>query len=267
MILSANAAESARILLNSSTRLFPNGLANSSDQVGRNIMSHIGANSFGVFERDIPHHWGPGPSMAVNDFAIGRLGGGHIYNYYVHHPVEFALRRPPGAKRWGQEHKDFQRRYFNRYLHLNSDVTDMPVATNRVEIDPSLRDGWGIPALRITHQYHPIDVESSEFVAAKQREILRAAGAIEVWSAPSRRAPVRIGQHQCGTCRMGNDSKTSVLNRYCQTHDIHNLFVIDTSCFVSFPGHNPSLTAQAIAYWSCDYIKRQWRGGGLRGSA
>ena len=63
---------------------------------------------------------------------------------------------------------------------------------------------------------------------------------------------------------MGEDPKTSVLNRYCQTHDVDNLFVIDTSCFVSFPGHNPSLTAQAIAYWSSDYIRREWSSGALR---
>jgi choline dehydrogenase-like flavoprotein len=263
VVLSANAAESARLLLNSGGRHFPKGLANSSDQVGRNLMSHIGANSFGIFDFDIPHDWGPGPSIAVNDFAVGTLGGGHIYNFYVHHPIGFSRLRPPGAKRWGSEHKEFQRKYFRRFMQMNADVADMPVETNRVEIDPTLRDAWGIPALRVTRNWHPLDIKHSEFVAAKQREILEAAGALQIWSAPTGRG-FGIGQHQCGTCRMGSDPKSSVLNRYCQTHDVDNLFVVDTSPFVTFPGHNPSLTAQALAYWSSAYIARQWKGGAWR---
>lgn len=263
VIVSANAGESARLLLNSGDRHFPNGLANSSDQVGRNVMTHIGANSYGIFEEEIPHDWGPGPSMAVNDFAEGTLGGGHIYNFYVHHPIRFSQMRPPGAPRWGRAHKEFQRKYFRRFMRMNSDVQDMPAESNRVEIDPEVRDAWGIPVLRITRKFLPIDIEHSEFVMARQREILEAAGAIEIWSQEPGGGGF-LGQHQCGTCRMGDDPKNSVLNRYCQTHDADNLFVIDTSCFVTFPGHNPSLTAQAIAYWACDFIKKEWRGGAFR---
>ena len=146
---------------------------------------------------------------------------------------------------------------------MNSNVEDMPAEFNRVEIDPDLRDGWGIPALRITRRFLPIDIEHSKFVSARQPEILEAAGAIEIWSAPAGRGGY-LGQHQCGTCRMGEDPKTSVLNRYCQSHDVDNLFVIDTSCFVPFAGHKPTLTAQAIAYWPSDYIRREWSSGALR---
>jgi choline dehydrogenase-like flavoprotein len=148
-------------------------------------------------------------------------------------------------------------------MQMNSDVADMPVVTNRVEIDPTLRDAWGIPALRVTRDWQPLDIKHAEFIAAKQREILQAAGAIEIWSAPTGRG-FGIGQHQCGTCRMGTDPKTSVLNRYCQTHDVDNLFIVDTSPFVTFPGHNPSLTAQALAYWSTAYIAREWKAGAFR---
>ena len=258
VIVSANVAESARLLLNSRNQFFPDGLANSSGQVGRNTMGHIGANSFGIFEEEIPHNWGPGPSIAINDFIHG-LGGGHIYNFYVHHPIGFSSLRPPGAPRWGKAHKKFQQKYFRRFMQLNSDVQDMPQETNRVEIDPSVRDHWGVPAARITHQFHPLDYEHSDFIAARQREILKEAGAIEVWSREKSRGGV--ADHQVGTCRMGDDPKTSVLNRYCQSHDIDNLFVIDGSCFVSNPGHNPSLTIQAIAYWACAYITREWSKG------
>ena len=132
-----------------------------------------------------------------------------------------------------------------------------------MELDPNIRDHWGVPAVRITHKFHPLDHEHSEFIASRQREILEEAGAIKVWSRERRRGGV--GDHQVGTCRMGNDPKTSVLNRYCQSHDIDNLFVIDGSCFVSNPGHNPSLTIQAIAYWACAYLKREWKGGAFQG--
>jgi choline dehydrogenase-like flavoprotein len=262
VVISANAAESARLLLNSATPGAPRGLANSSDMVGRNLMSHIGANSFGVFDdQELLHQQGPGPSMAINDFVRGRLGGAHIYNFYVHHPAGFAFTRPPGFPRWGKAHKDFQRRYFNRFLWLNSDVADMPVFESRVDIDPELRDAWGIPVARITRTFHPLDFENSAFIEARQREILEAAGATHIWSGGVNKREIAAGEHQCGTCRMGNDPKTSVLNQYCQTHDVDNLFVADTSCFVSFPGHNPSLTAQAIAFRSSEYILREWRGG------
>lgn len=262
VVVSANAGESARILLNSSSRHWPKGLANSSDQVGRNMMAHIGANSYGLFDFEIPHEWGPGPSMAVNDFAEGFLGGGHIYNFYVHHPIGFSRTRPPGSPRWGKAHKDFQRRYFRRYMHMNADVADMPVESNRVEIDPELRDAWGIPVLRITHKFLPIDIENSEFLAARQREILDAAGAIEIWSEPTSRSGY-LGQHQCGTCRMGNDPKKSVLNKYNQSHDVKNLFVVDGSSFVTAGSQNPTITILSLSMRASEYMAEEIRKGNL----
>lgn len=266
VIVACSATESARLLLNSASKLHPNGLGNSSDLAGRNLNDHISADAYGIFEREIPHDKGPGPSIAFNDWNHPRgrvvVGGGYIYNYYCTLPIEFAGNRPPGEPTWGQKHKDFQRRYFYRYLHLGSNCQAMPQEKNRVEIDPNVRDAWEVPVARITHSWMEIDYQIAKFVMDKEGHLLKEAGAIRTWRGQNGRGGV--GDHQNGTCRMGNDPKTSVLNRYCQSHDVDNLFVVDGSCFVTDAGFNPSLTIEAIAFWSADYIKKQWNGGAWR---
>ncbi len=266
VVVAASAIETPRLLLNSRSKLFPQGLANSSGQVGRNLMSHIYAGAFGIFEKEIPHDLGPGPSIAFNDWNHPRdrpvVGGAYIYNFYTTLPIRFANNRPPGEPTWGKAHKDFQRKYFRRYIHLDSGCQDMPFAHNRVDLDPEVRDGWGVPVARITHHYEDIDFRASDFVIDRQEELLKEAGAIRTWRVRHRRGGV--GDHQNGTCRMGNDPKTSVLNRYCQAHEVDNLFVTDGSCFVTSAGFNPALTIQALAYWCADYIKRERKGGAFR---
>ena len=130
VIVSANAGESARLLLNSSNRFFPAGLANSSARASRQErhVPYQGPIRLGFSNESSPHDHGPGPCIAINDF-IGGLGGAHVYNFYVHHPIGFSANRPPGSGPMRTAHKEFQRKYFRRYLHLNSDVQDMPVET------------------------------------------------------------------------------------------------------------------------------------------
>jgi choline dehydrogenase-like flavoprotein len=100
-------------------------------------------------------------------------------------------------------------------------------------------------------------------VMDKEELLLKEAGAIKVWRGGNGRGGVY--DHQNGTCRMGDDAKASVVNRYCQSHDLDNLFVTDGSMMVTDAGFNPSLTIQAVAFWSADYIKKQWEGGAWRG--
>jgi choline dehydrogenase-like flavoprotein len=259
IIVACSATESARLLLNSSNKFHPNGLGNSSGQVGRNLNDHTGADAFGIFDFRIPHDKGPGPSIAFNDWNHPRSreipGGGYIYNYYCTMPIEFAATRPPDAAKWGKAHKEFQRRYFYRFIHLGSNCQAMPQENNRVDLDPRVRDAWGMPVARITHSYAEIDRKIANFVMDKEEQLLREAGAIKVWRGGN--AKGGVGDHQNGTCRMGNDPKTSVVNSFCQSHDIDNLFVTDGSVFVTDAGFNPSLTIQAIAFRASDYIKKQ----------
>jgi choline dehydrogenase-like flavoprotein len=266
IVVACSATESARLLLNSANKFHPRGLGNSSGQVGRNLNDHTGADTYGLFEREIPHDKGPGPSMAFNDWnhshAPGIPGGGYIYNYYCTLPIEFAQVRPPGEPAWGKAHKEFQRRYFHRYLHLGSNCQALPQEANCVDLDPQVRDAWGMPVARITHSWGKIDYQIADFVMDKGEQLLKEAGAIKTWRGVNGKGGVN--DHQNGTCRMGSDPKTSVVSRYCQSHDLDNLFVTDGSVLVTDGGFNPSLTIQAVAFWAADYIKKEWQGSAWR---
>jgi len=266
IVVACSATESARLLLNSANKFHPRGLGNSSGQVGRNLNDHTGADTFGIFDREIPHDKGPGPSMAFNDWnhshVPGIPGGGYIYNYYCTLPIEFAQVRPPDAPGWGKAHKDFQRQYFHRYLHLGSNCQALPQEANCVDLDPHVRDAWGMPVARITHSWGNIDFQIADFVMDKGEQLLKEAGAIKTWRGGNGRGGVN--DHQNGTCRMGSDPKTSVVSRYCQSHDIDNLFVTDGSVLVTDGGFNPCLTIQAVAFSAADFIKREWQGSAWR---
>ena len=125
--------------------------------------------------------------------------------------------------------------------------------------DPEVKDYWGIPVVRLSGQRHAHDVEICRFLSSKAELWLKEAGATRTWtSVPG--IGLSGGQHQAGTCRMGNDAKKSVTNRYGQIHDIDNLFVADGSLHVTNGGFNPVLTIMALGYWVSNYIKTEWRG-------
>jgi choline dehydrogenase-like flavoprotein len=115
-----------------------------------------------------------------------------------------------------------------------------------VSVDPAVKDHWGIPVARLSGRRHTNDVDVGRFVVAKAAELLREAGAQEVWTSVPGLSGHNGGQHQAGTCRMGNDPHTSVTNRYGQVHDIDNLFIADGSLHVTNGGFNPALTIMAL---------------------
>jgi choline dehydrogenase-like flavoprotein len=281
VVISCSATESCRLLLNSKSKLFPTGLANRYDQVGRNIMDHSGgASLMGLFEEDVFDPRGPGYTAAVADYvhAGGALLNGSMISTNLQ-PLPLVFARSCdgrlGPHPWGKEAKAFVRKYFRHVIALYAPGTGMPTENNRVDLDPSVRDEWGIPVLRVTHRAHPIDVRSSYFLRNRMIEILRAAGAREEFLPPpateeaidqATRNITRggLGEHQAGGCRMGNDPRTSVVTRHCQLHDVDNVFVADASVFPSIGGFNPSLTIQANAFRVSAHIIKEWRGGSFR---
>jgi choline dehydrogenase-like flavoprotein len=262
VVASAGAIESARLLLNSKSRMHPNGLGNRYDWVGRNLQGHTYVGATGLIDEDVYDDIGPGASIAICDYNHGNpglAGGGLLANEFIRLPYQFASMTPPEVRRWGKAHKDFMRRGYRRHIAIRGPVQEMPVFDSRVQADPVVRDHWGIPVARLSGGRHRHTIEIGHFLAAKAAEWLEAAGSTLIWKSPPWPG-LSAGQHQAGTCRMGNDPKTSVVDRYCRVHDHDNLYVIDASVHVTNGGFNPVLTIMAGAYRASDHLKRSWKG-------
>ncbi len=262
IIVSCTAVESARLLLNSTSATFPQGLANGSALVGKNAMFHtMGAGAIGLFEEEVSSFIGPVGDHACTDFyetnaKRGFIGGGVLIGFGVGSDVVgFADTRPPGEPTWGAAHKEFQRRNFIRTMRIICIGNDLPQESNRVDLDPEVKDRYGVPVARITRRFHESDEKQARFLAAKAEEILKAAGAVTTWQTRGR--PDRARDHQMGTCRMGTDPSRSVLNKFCQAHEVKNLFVVDGSFMPTGGGKNPTLTIVANSFRVADYIKDQ----------
>ena len=144
-------------------------------------------------------------------------------------------------------------------MRVMGPVQEMPVFDARVHVDPVVKDHWGIPVAGSRANGTPATSKRHDFFRKKAEMLLKEMGATQTW----RHVPglgLSGGQHQAGTCRMGNDPKTSVTNRYGQIHEIDNLFVADGSLHVTNGGFNPALTIMALGYWVGEYIAREWKG-------
>ena len=267
VVVCANGAESPRLLLMSESTRFPNGLANSSGYVGRNLMFNGGAISGGVFEHEINGYKGAVVSRVIQDLfeidpKVGLAGGGGFDFRHDLTPILFALGGlPTDAPKWGPEYKKMLQEYFTRSVYVFAHATSLPVATNSITLDPTLKDAWGLPAIRVTFTEHPNDVKLNEYMQDRAMELLDAAGAKKSWRFS--RDPWFPQVHLLGTCRMGNDPKTSVVDRHHRAHDVRNLFVVDGSNFVTSGRGQPTMTIQALAFRAADHATRLAKRGEL----
>jgi choline dehydrogenase-like flavoprotein len=261
VVVSASATESARLLLNSATRLFPAGLGNRHDWVGRNLQGHAYTGAYGLLDFEVYDDLGPGASIAICDYNHGNpgyVGGGMLCNEFIRLPIHFAAVHPPGMPRWGSAAKEFVRNNYKRCISVHGPVQEMPMFDSRVQVDPKVKDHWGIPVVRLSGSSHPRNLETARYVSSRAAAWLKEAGAYTTWP----KLPglgLSGGQHQAGTCRMGNDPQTSVVNSYGQLHDIDNLFVVDASVHVTNGGFNPVLTLLAISYRASEYMVKNFR--------
>ena len=263
VVVSGSANESARLLLNSKSRLFPDGLGNRYDWVGRNLQGHAYTGAVGLFDFEVYDDLGPGAGIAICDFNHGNprdsISGGMLANEFIRLPYQFVGWRAPGVPRWGRAHKQYMRQWYRRSIGVMGPVQEMPMFESRVQVDPKVKDYWGIPVVRLSGHRHPNDQVVGKFLASKAEAWLKEAGAITTWtSLPG--TGLSGGQHQAGTCRMGDDPKTSVVDKYCRVHDVDNLFVVDGSVHVTNGGFNPALTIMAIAYYASDHLVKSWKG-------
>jgi choline dehydrogenase-like flavoprotein len=265
VVLCANGAETPRLLLNSKSASFPNGLANSSGYVGRNLMFNGGGFAMGRFENEVNGYKGIVATRIIWDTyeldeKLGFVGGGGFDFRFDQTPINFAFSGlAPGEPTWGREYKRHLSRDFNRSLIAYGHTTSLPVMGNSISLDPSVKDAWGLPALRVTYQDHPQDLRMYKYFSERSEELLNAAGATKAWQWDVNSQ--QFGVHLLGTCRMGNDPKTSVVDRYHRAHDVRNLFIVDGSSFVTSGRGQPTMTIQALAFRAGEHIAQFARRG------
>jgi choline dehydrogenase-like flavoprotein len=259
VVVCANGAETPRLLLLSANKQFPNGLANSSGFVGKNLMLNSGAISMGVFEHPLNDYKGFAVSRIFHDFyeldaqKVGFYGGGGIDARFDMTPIGFAMGGlPPGTPRWGKDFKAALSHNFTRTMEIFCHGTSLPLENNSFSLDPDLKDAWGLPALRLTYKDHPDDLKLVNWLNVRAQELLDAAGAEKKWSYPAQEQQFAV--HLLGTCRMGNDPKISVINADHRTHDAKNLFLCDGSSLVTSGRGQPTMTIEALAFRAADRI-------------
>jgi len=260
VIVSANGAETPRLLLLSASKQFPNGLANSSGYVGKNLMLNSGGISLGLFDEQLNDYKGFAVSRILHDFyeldaqKVGFYGGGGLDARFDMTPINFAAGGglPPDTPRWGKKFKDAIAHNFTRTVEIFSHGTSLPKEENSFSLDPELKDAWGLPALRMTYKDHADDIKLAKWLNEYGLQILDAAGAKKKWTYPIEEQQFAV--HLLGTCRMGNDPKTSVINSDHRTHDVKNVFLCDGSSFVTSGRGQPTMTIEALAFRAADRI-------------
>lgn len=281
VVLAASACESARLLLNSKSSRFPDGLANSSGVVGRYLTDTTGTDAAGIIPRLMDQ-------VSHNEEGVGSQ---HIYMPWwldnrkldfprgYHIEVWGGQRQPeygfigdihqyPSGGGYGQQLKDDYRRYYGATIWLASRGEMVPNADSYCEIDPQTVDQWGIPVLRFHWKWSEHETAQSKHAQETMRGIIAEMGGQALTPMPKEADGYGIAPggriiHEVGGTRMGNSPRTSVLNRYCQAHDVKNLFVADGGPFVGQADKNPTWTILALAWRTSDYIADQRKQGKL----
>ncbi|MBN8851870.1 MAG: GMC family oxidoreductase [Sphingobacteriales bacterium 50-39] len=270
IFLNASTIATAALLLNSTSRRWPQGLGNSSDQVGRNLMDHFtgtgaeaefdgmkdeyyyGRKPIGVY---VPRYRNVNPASARKDYIRG-----------------FGLQGKGGRAEWrensarlpgfGQDFKKQLVRPGPWIMWLGGWGETLPYSDNRVTLDSSRKDSWGLPLVKIDFQYHDNEKNMSKDILADIQEMFSTAGFTNI-RPYSYLQPGGTAVHEMGTVRMGRDPKTSVLNGFNQMHEVKNVFITDGSCMTSSATANPSLTYMALTARACDYAVTELKKGNL----
>jgi choline dehydrogenase-like flavoprotein len=262
VILCAQALESTRILLNSSTREYPNGLANSSGALGRYLMDHVVGGGASGYLPDLKMPPNANEPKRPNGIYIPRFRNTPSsnkskflrgYGYQGGAGAEFNF----SAEGYGASLKKGVKEGVYR-ISLGAFGESLARWDNFCEIDRDLKDAWGIPALRISMTHGENEAALMEDAGASGAEMLEAAGAKDV-RVQARVEMPGMAIHEVGTARMGNDPKKSVLDAFNQTHDVKNVLVMDGASFVSSGCQNPTLTMMAVTVRACEHLIERFR--------
>jgi len=240
--------------------------------VGRNYAYQTTSGVQVFFDRDVninPFMRSGACGTVIADFVsdnfdhgpLGFLGGAYVGEVMTHgRPIEFHP-VPPGTPAWGSAWKKAVAEHYNHTVTLNIHGSSIAAPQNYLDLDPIYKDAWGLPLLRMTFDFPQNDLRMSAYITQKAIEIGRAMGARQVAGSP-RRGPYNVTQyqstHNTGGTVMGDDPQTSVVNRYLQSWDVSNVFVIGASNFPQNASYNPTDTVGALAYWAADTIVQKY---------
>ncbi|MGH7701039.1 MAG: GMC family oxidoreductase [Gemmatimonadales bacterium] len=270
VVLAASTLESARLMLLSRSRQHPNGIGNSSGHVGHNFCEHVmGPGATGLVKELVgkPHTLDdgrPGGFYIPRFRNLKEREAGFIRGYGFEGSSGHAI-FPPGvwdAPGFGGSFKKTVRDHSGAFISMGGFGEILPRYESHVDLDPEVKDAWGIPVLRFHYQFADNERKMAEDMAVTAREMFEEAG-IEVVGVDREILTEGWSIHELGTARMGTDPKTSVLNQFQQSHDVRNLFVVDGSSHVSASCQNPTWTIMALAWRSCDYLADELRKGNL----
>lgn len=259
VVVGCNGIGTPRLLLNSVSNLFPDGLANSSGLVGKNLMFHPYAIVNGIFDEELDGEKGPHKGISCHEFYETDVSRGFTrgFSYEMQRgygPINSAaLGMITGHIPWGKEHHAAFREIVDRTVGLVAVCEDLPEVHNEVVLDPDLCDSNGMPAAKVNYSVSDNSKKIIRFALDRGREALGAAGAKDFL--PDMAPVTSAGWHNMGTARMGTDPSSSVVNAWGRSHDVKNLFVIDGSLFVTGAAINPTPTIQALALYVASSIK------------
>jgi choline dehydrogenase-like flavoprotein len=260
VILACNGIGTPRLLLNSASARFPDGLANSSGLVGKNLMLHPWPQVTGYVEDTVDGMRGPMTVIWSKQFYETDPSRGFVRGYTLQFargagPVAEAIDSvAAGRLPWGKEHHRIYRELLDHRLRIGVACEDLPEEHNRVTLDPDLKDSHGIPAPRIDYRISENTRRMMEHGIARAEEILAAAGATRIQASHT---VLNSPGHLLGTARMGDDPERSVVNAWGRCHDVKNLFIVDGSVWVTSGGVNPTSTIQALALYIADAMKQR----------
>ena len=267
VLLAGYTYENVRLLLLSTAPPFRNGLSNNAGQVGRHYMTHAtGAGVTALFPHRLNRWYGlPAQGVAIDDWAddnfdhaeLDFIGGGNLWVYSDRRPIAAARMPTFGrAPRWGADWKAFIAENADRSCDSYIQKTTLPYEDNYLDLHPTVTDPYGDPVCRITADFHENERRIAAFTQDHMEQWFRAAGAIEIIR--SGLGTMGPSTHAYGGTRMGDDPETNVVDRWGFSHEVPNLGILGASAMGTSGAHNPTLTAQALAWRTAARLAESW---------
>lgn len=262
VVVAGNAIETPRLLLMSTSSVFPNGLANSSGLVGKYFTEHLAVSMAARFDERLDPWKGPMAGANLQDYyeTDTRNNFARGWTTEVNNGGQWPLSMALSLPGWGAGYQAQMKRYFGHSIGLATVGDQLPDIRNQVTLDPVEKDHRGLPVPRLLNEPRENDLAMIKVIPRRLREILEAAGASDISEAIYTPG---ASSHYLGTCRMGTDPRSSVVNAWCRSHDVPNLYIGDSSVFVTGAAVNPTLTIAAIATRTAEGMVADFKHGEL----